>query len=167
VMPVTVEALTSLHSLIVQDAHALDETSKSALKRHLQKFADAAQTSFAERALLQDRARFLTKINNEARVRRSTRSVVLGKGKVMSYEDLEKARADRAAKDAAKVKGKGKRGRKPKSAPKAEEATTGKATLGQKRKSATPEADAPDPKAKLARMSEASEPARAPVARMW
>jgi hypothetical protein len=33
----------------------------------------------------------------------------------MSYEDLEKARAKRAAKDAAKAKGKGKRGRKRKS----------------------------------------------------
>jgi hypothetical protein len=56
--------------------------------------------------------------------------VVLGKGKVISYEDLEKARADRAAKDAAKAKGKGKRGRKPKSVPEGEEATTGKGIYG-------------------------------------
>lgn len=53
-------------------------------------------------------------INNEAKVRRSTKAVVLGKGngKVMSYEDLKEARAKRAAKDAMKGKGKGKRGRK-------------------------------------------------------
>jgi hypothetical protein len=112
VTPVTAEALTSLHSLIEQDAHALDETSKKTLKKHLQKFANAAQISFAERALLQDRARFLTKMNNEAKVRRSTKSVVLGKAKVMSYEDLEKARADRAAKEHAKAKKNGKRGPK-------------------------------------------------------
>jgi hypothetical protein len=64
----------------------------------------------------------------------------------MSYEDLEEARAKRAAKDAAKAKGKGK--------------------LGRKRKSPAPEADVPGPKAKVARTSEAPEPVRAPVARM-
>lgn len=41
--------------------------------------------------------------------------MVLGKAKVMSYEDLEEARAKRATKDAAKAEGKGKRGRKRKS----------------------------------------------------
>jgi hypothetical protein len=39
------------------------------------------------------------KINKKAKVRRPTRSVVLGKAKVMSYEDLEEARAKRAAKE--------------------------------------------------------------------
>ena len=53
-------------------------------------------------------------MNNEAKVRRSTRSVVVGTAKVMSYEDIEEARAKRTAKDA--LKGKGKRGRKRKSA---------------------------------------------------
>jgi hypothetical protein len=33
----------------------------------------------------------------------------------MGYEDLEKTRTDRAAKEQAKAKGNGKRGRKPKS----------------------------------------------------
>ena len=144
VTPVTAEGLTSLHSLIEQDAHALDETSKKALKRHLQKFTKAAQISFAERALLQDRARFLTKINNEARVRRSTKSVVLGTAKVMSYEDLEKARANRAAKEQAKTKGNRKRGRK--------------------RKGDLCEADAPE--AKVLRVKEGSDLARTPVAQM-
>ena len=120
-----------------QDAHALDETSKQHLQRHLQKLANAAQTSFAEHALLQDQNRFLAKINNEAKVRRSTRSVVLGKAKVMSYEDLEEARTKRAAKEQA-IAGKGKRGRK--------------------RKSPAPE---------VAPMSEEPEPFRAPVARMY
>ena len=73
VTPVTAEALTSLHSLIEQDAHALDETSKQRLQRRLQKFANAAQISFAERALLADENRLLFKQNNEAKVRRSTR----------------------------------------------------------------------------------------------
>ncbi len=53
-------------------------------------------------------------MNNEAKVRRSTKSVVLGKAKVMSYKDIEEARAKRAAKEQAAA-GKGKRGRKRKS----------------------------------------------------
>jgi hypothetical protein len=93
-MPVTSEALTSLHNLIKQDAHALDESSKQRLQRHLQKFANAAQISFAERALLWDQIRFLSRMNNEAKVCRSTKSVVL---KVMSYEDIEEARAERGS----------------------------------------------------------------------
>jgi hypothetical protein len=70
----------------------------------------------------------LIKINNEAQVRRSTKSLILGKAKVMSYEDLAEARTKRAEKEAGKgAKVKGKRGRKPKSvAPEAEEATVDK-----------------------------------------
>lgn len=112
-------------------------------QRHIQKFANAAQTCFTERALQREQIHFLRKVNNEAKVRRSTKSLVLGKAKVMSYEDLEEARAKRAAKDAAKAKGKGKRGPKP--------------------KSAAPEADALEPKAKVVRTSEAPEQVRASV----
>lgn len=92
--PVTTEALTSLHGLIEQDTHALDERSK----QRLRKFANAAQISFAERALLADENELLFKQNSEAKVRRSTKSIVVGKAKVMSYEDIEKERANRAAK---------------------------------------------------------------------
>ncbi|OBT60603.1 hypothetical protein VE03_10035 [Pseudogymnoascus sp. 23342-1-I1] len=66
--------------------------------------------SFAESALLRDQNQFLNTINNEAKVRRSTRLIVIGKAKVMSYEDIDEARAKRAAKEA--INGKGKRGRK-------------------------------------------------------
>jgi hypothetical protein len=45
------------------------------------------------------------------KARRSTRSVVPGKAKVMSYEDLEEARAKRAAREKTFL-GEGKRGRK-------------------------------------------------------
>jgi hypothetical protein len=86
--------------------------SKQRLQRHIQKFAKATQISFAERALQRDQIHFLKRVNNEAKVRRATKSLVLGKAKVMSYEDLEQARAKRAAKASAKVKGKGKRDQK-------------------------------------------------------
>ena len=71
-------------------------------------------SSSAERSLLHNQNQMLTRMNNEAKVRRSTKSIVLGKAKVMSFEDIEEARAKRAAKEV--MKGKGKRGRKRKSA---------------------------------------------------
>ncbi|KAF1944588.1 hypothetical protein EJ02DRAFT_321314, partial [Clathrospora elynae] len=72
ITPVTTEALTSLHDLIVRDTHALDATNKDRLQKRIQKLATKA--------------------------RRSTKSLVLGKAKVMSFEDLEEARAKRAEK---------------------------------------------------------------------
>jgi hypothetical protein len=84
----------------------------------------------------------LTRMNNKAKVRRSTRSDVLRKAKVMSFKDIEVARAARAAKEV--IKGKGKRGRK--------------------RKSAAWQADEPEPE--VARMIDAPVPWMAPVARM-
>ena len=70
--------------------------------------------SFAHRALLDDENQLLTRMNNEAKVRRSTKSVVLGKAKVISFEDIKVAREARGAKEV--IQGKGKRGRKRKSA---------------------------------------------------
>ncbi|KAL2056301.1 hypothetical protein ABVK25_003324 [Lepraria finkii] len=109
--------------------------------------------SLAKGALQQDQIRFLIIINNEAKVRRSTKSVVLGKAKVMSHKDLVAKRAERETKEYNKAR-KRKRGRKRKS---------------------LEEAGAPEPKAKVARMSEvqveedeiAPELWRAPAARMW
>lgn len=187
VTPVSAEAFLSLQNLIIkQDAHALDETSKQGLKRHIQKLVNAAQTAFAKGALQKDQVQFLLKINNEAKVRRSIKSLVLGKAKVMNYEDLVAKRAEREAKEQAKEKGKGKRGRKRKTSAEADapEADTleadapepGQEKSGPKRKrKSPPEAGAPKPKAKVARMSEAQvgedeiapESQRAPVARMW
>jgi hypothetical protein len=150
--PVSAEGFMSLHNLIKQDAHTLNKRSLPRLQSYVEKLANAGQRSFAECALLKDQNQFLTKMNSEAKVRKSTKPVVLGKGqgKVMSYEDLEEARATRAAKDAAKEarKGKGKRGRK--------------------RKSAALEADEPETEAadpEVAR--EAPGPWRAPVACMY
>jgi hypothetical protein len=178
--PVSAEAFMSLHNLIKQDAHALNETSIQRLQRRVQKLANAGQRSIAYCALLDERNQLLTKMNNEAKVRRSTKSVVLGKAKVMSFEDIEVARAARAAKVA--TKGKGNRGRKRKSAtleadePEAEaetepevahaakEVITGKRKRGRKRKCAVQEADEPEPE--LARIIDAPVPWRAPVARM-
>ncbi|KAF2681185.1 hypothetical protein K458DRAFT_444754 [Lentithecium fluviatile CBS 122367] len=149
VTPVSAEGLMSLQNLIIeQDADALDEASKRSLQRHFHKSAKAAQLSFAGGALQQSHIRFLLTINNEAKVRRSTKSLVLGKAKVMGYEELKEAREKRVEKDAGqKAKGKGKRGRKC--------------------MSAVPEADTAEPKTKVTRMSKEPEPATATSAVIW
>jgi hypothetical protein len=112
-----------------------------------QKCTKAFQKSSAQAILQEDRIKFLTTINNEAKVRRSTKSLVLGKARVMSYKDLVEARAKRVEKESAQeAKGKRRRGRKPKSSPpdlpEAEEGTAGTARRGRKRKSRTPEPEA-------------------------
>jgi hypothetical protein len=81
--PVTAETLMLLHGLVEQDTHALDERSR----QRLRKIANAAQISFAKHTLLADGNRLLFKQNNEAKVRRTTKSTIVGKAKVMSYED--------------------------------------------------------------------------------
>jgi hypothetical protein len=116
-------------------------------------------------------------MNNEAKVRRSTQSLVLGKAKVISFEDIEVARAARAAKEV--IKGKGKRGRKRKStaieaddleldaeldseldlklevARAAEEVINGRGKRRRKRKSVTLEADELELEPEVARTIEA------------
>ena len=156
VTPVSAEGLMSLQNLIIeQDAHALDAKSKQSLQRHLRKFSKAAQLSFAKGALQQNHIRLLLKVNDEAKVRRSTKSLVLGTAKVMGYEELRDARAKRAETEAA-------------------EATKAKGKRGRKRTKASSEADATEPKRKVARARErlaplqASVPSpRVPVAHMY
>jgi hypothetical protein len=173
VTAVSAEGLASLHNLIKQDAYTLNKTSIQRLERHMQKLDNAAQLFFTEHAL-QNQNQMLTRINNEAKVRRSTRSVVLGKAKVMSFEDIKVARAARAAKEV--YKGKGKRGRKRKSttleadepetepepevARTAKEVINGRGIRGRKRKSAALEAGEPEPEPQpeMERMIEAPIP---------
>jgi len=177
VTPVSAEGLASLYNLIKQDAHTLNETSIPRLERRVQKLVDAAQVSIAECALLRDEKQILTRMNNEAKVRRSTKALKLGDAKVMSFEDIVVARAARAVKDA---KVKGKRGRKRKSdaleadepepepEPKSEVARAAKEVINGRgkrgRKRAAQEADEPEPE--VARIIDAPVPWRAPVAQM-
>ncbi|KAF2026431.1 hypothetical protein EK21DRAFT_92366 [Setomelanomma holmii] len=135
----------SLQNLIIeQDAYAPGEKSKQSLQRHLNKFSKAAQLSFAEGALQQNHIRLLLKVNDEAKVRRSTKSLVLGTAKVIGYQKLQDARAKRAETEAAKAtKAKGKRGRK--------------------RTKASLDTDAPELKRKVARARAELAPTSAPV----
>jgi hypothetical protein len=75
--------------------------------------------------------------------------LVLGTAKVMSYKDLEVARAKRAEKEAARAaKGKSNRGRKRKRiAPEAVEATAGNSKYSRKRRCPSPEPETLEPEA--------------------
>lgn len=112
--PVSTELLMSLQNTIIQkDASLLDKTSKQNLERHLKKTTKAAGTFHATNTLLQKQIHSLWKVNNEAKVRRATNSIILGKGRVMSYDDLVAARVKRAEKDATRNhKGKSSRQRR-------------------------------------------------------
>jgi hypothetical protein len=90
---VSAEALMSLQDLIIkQDCQALDETSKRNVKRHLQIYDNAVKAGLAQ-GTLHKQIKFLLTINNEGKERRSAKSLVLGKAKVMSFEDLREALA--------------------------------------------------------------------------
>ena len=102
VTPISAEAVSALHNLIKEDVHSLDAASQQRLHRRLEKLTNATQLSFAEGALLQEHNNFLTTDNNEAKTRRATKTSIVGKGRVMSYEDLEKARTERSVKEAEK-----------------------------------------------------------------
>ncbi|TGO43707.1 hypothetical protein BOTNAR_1385g00010 [Botryotinia narcissicola] len=113
VAPVSAEAFKSLFSVIRQDTHTLTGICADRMQKHIQKITCTVQVFFAELVLFRDQNQFLMEMNNEAKVRRSTRSEVLGKAKIISYEDIEEAQVKRTAKDA--QKGKSKRGQKLKS----------------------------------------------------
>jgi hypothetical protein len=110
---VTAEEVTVLRKLIDQDAHILNKK----CRKRFQKLLNTVQASIAECALLQDENQLLSKQNDEVKRRRTTKSIILGKAKVMSYEDIEMAKAKRAAKESAKDDNtaESKRGRKRKS----------------------------------------------------
>lgn len=101
-----------------QYAHGLDEASRRRLHKSLGKFVNAAQICLVKGSLQQDRIRFLLKINDEAKPRRSTKSDILAKGEgmVISYEQLVAKRAARDAFKQAQASKKERRGRKRKSA---------------------------------------------------
>lgn len=94
--PVTSEALKSQRNQIEQDIHMLDGPGKL----RLQKLGNAAERAFAECALLIDEIRLLFEQNNGSRSRLSTRSTVIGKAKVMSYNDIVETQRKYDAKEA-------------------------------------------------------------------
>jgi len=80
----------ALQNLIFQrHAYTLNETSKKNLARYLQINIKAFQMSSAMHVLKDDDIKLFKMINNEVKVRRSTKLLVLGTAKVMSYKDFK------------------------------------------------------------------------------
>lgn len=177
VTPLSTEAVASLQNLISQEIHSLDEARAERLQKQVQKLTNATQLSFAERALLQDNVRFLSEINSEAKVRRATKSKVIGTARVMSYEDLVSARADGTAKEAAKeAASDARKARKVEkasaAAARAEKVPTGEGRRGRKRQSVAAAAASQSLAEETSDNPEqipdsSSIPWQAPVARMW
>ena len=82
-----------------------DETNKPHKERLQERAKNAALRAFAKDTLQQDHIQFLLKMNDETKPRRSTKSLVLGKAKVMSCEDFKDWARSRG-------NGQGERGRK-------------------------------------------------------
>jgi hypothetical protein len=93
-------ALTSLSNVIKQVPN--DEANRQYKDKLQQKLINAARLCFAERAILQGQNEFLAEINNEGKVRRPTKSDVVGRAKATAWEDIDKARTELAAKKEAK-----------------------------------------------------------------
>jgi hypothetical protein len=85
--------------------HALDGYSQQGL----QKFANAAERAMSARDLLFQENSDLFKQNNESTTPASTKSIVVGKARFISFEDITETRKKRDKKDAATI---GRRGRK-------------------------------------------------------
>jgi hypothetical protein len=95
----------SLRGTIEQNMNALDGHEQQCL----QKLANAAERAMSDRDLLFQENSDLFKQNNESNTRASTKSTVVGKARVMSYEDIVEAQRKREEKDAAVAR---RRGRK-------------------------------------------------------
>ena len=94
--PTTSASFNVLRSKFESSVGVLDETSKL----HFQKLAHAAEKAFADRAILFDENKNLTDQNNEKNVRDSMRRTVVGKAKIMSYNDIVEAKKRREERDA-------------------------------------------------------------------
>ncbi|KAH6643506.1 hypothetical protein C7974DRAFT_298621 [Boeremia exigua] len=93
VTPLSSEALKDVLNQIKQCSRSDQQHSKL-----VQKLANAVEKSIARQALDENYIKVLRTANNEAKPRRSTKSKILGKARVMTYEDIV---AERARRDAA------------------------------------------------------------------
>ena len=87
----TTEGLASLRRIIEQNILALDDHSRRCLPR----FANAAERAMTARDLLFKENFDLLKQNNEDHTRESSNSTMVGKAKIMSYEDITEAKQKR------------------------------------------------------------------------
>ena len=93
---------------IEEDVRNLDVRGKLCF----QKMLNATEKAFAERSLLLQRNQELFQQNNEQKIRQGVKSTVVGKAKVMKYEDIVEAKRKREEKESTRVMKKRKTRRK-------------------------------------------------------
>lgn len=154
VTPVSAQALTVLLDKIEQIPDT--ESHRKVKEKLQQKHAKATRLCIAELSMLQIRNDALTQINNEGKVRRSAKPNIVGRARIMAWDDIEAARSEIAAK--AKEKEEKKARREAKNAEKEAMKAASKSTPGRKRKTSPVAADVPESSNKSPRMDEASDP---------
>jgi hypothetical protein len=177
--PVSAEALTRIWTAIGQLPD--DDANRQHKEKLQRKLLEGGRLCIAKCTLLEEQNRFLAQINNESKVRRSTGSEVVGKAKVMLWQDIDNTRKELAAKKKAKAAKKAEREEKKaerekmhaqkeaqrkakqaeqaaknaeKEAQREAEKAAGKSTRGRKRKAHSEAADAFEPCAKSPRIGE-------------
>lgn len=103
--PASPASLLLLRSKVEDHSCVLDERARL----HLQKVLNATERAFAERSLLLQQNQVLFQQNNEKKNRQHTKSTVVGKAKIMTFEDIVMAKRKREEKEAARGSNKRKR----------------------------------------------------------
>jgi len=95
---------TSARSLetFQKQMEACTEFSRGPHEVHLEKAIKALSKAFADGALLREEIEGLLEQNDEKRSRKSLKRTVVGRGKIMSYEDIVAVREQRAEREGAK-----------------------------------------------------------------
>jgi hypothetical protein len=106
--PVTFDEVISVRKIIEQEFHSLDPDTQYCVE----KLAKSTERVITARDLLFQENEELIKQTNANSIRTSRKSIVVGKAKVMSYEDIEKEIQRRGEKDAAKGSRRGRKGKK-------------------------------------------------------
>lgn len=110
--PTTSDALTNLCHTI-ERAVAKSDSLEPATRTRLRKLAKAAQSAFADRLIMLNENEELFQQNCEKVVRDLAKATIVGKAKIMKYEDLHEAKRMREQKELKKQTAKGRCGRRP------------------------------------------------------
>jgi len=118
--PTSASGLTRMRDTIDEVLRAMSNDNS---KLHVQKLYNAAEQSLAKCALLTDENKFLVEQNCEKKARQAVRATIPGPAKIMTYEDIVRARQAQKEKEA------GVATRKRERAAKSQPETTGMSAL--------------------------------------
>jgi hypothetical protein len=114
--PTTFAALTTLCQTL-ERAVTTSDSLEPQTKTCIRKLTKAAQGAFADRSIMLNENEELFQQNCEKVVRESAKATMVGKAKVMKFEDIQAAKRVREQKEAKKQAGQDRRGKKQKPVP--------------------------------------------------